>query len=249
MNIQSVAIAQESDVKKTQEKVADGATLEIPTTIPFEGFTYLKKEWIDSEDGIESVSISTAFSNVATPVNWDNMSTYVMMPEWGSTPLRRAWIIRTPTHLEGNEQYLFHYFFHIKYIDGSEKVSDSFTQLIMPKLIEYIDHSGDCIHIRLHWSLGNWSYPQDTEMEIRGIEWESEFSVSHASYRINDPLYEHGRAMKIAKLEKPRVFHGQIWAPRGEEVNYCFNLAFMDTNGKLAQKWDNNDGENFRIII
>ncbi|NLF97396.1 MAG: hypothetical protein GX569_11700 [Candidatus Riflebacteria bacterium] len=251
MKTQPAALAREKDPESAQSKtgISDGIALEVPATLPFEGFTYLKKEWIDQEDDIESVTFGMALGHLNSPVNWENTETFVMMPEWGTSPLRRSWVVRIPTHFEGAERYLFHYFFQIRYINGSEKVSDNFTQLIMPKTVEYIDHSGSCVHIRLHWSLGNWSYPQDTELEVDGIEWGSEFSVSHTAYRSGDRLYEHGRLAAVKKIEMPRVFRAQIWAPRGEEINYCFNMLSIDHEGNLQQKWDNNGGENFKMTI
>lgn len=251
MKTQPAALAHEKAPIPAQQKtgVSDGIALEVPATLPFEGFTYLKKEWIDQEDDIESVVFGMALGHVNTPVDWSNTETFVMMPEWGSSPLRRTWVVRIPTHYEGAERYLFHYFFQIHYTNGSEKVSDNFTQLIMPKNIEYIDHSGSCLHIRLHWSLGGWSYPQDTELEVDGIDWGSDFSVSHAAYRAGDRLYEQGRLAAVKKIEMPRVFRAKIWAPRGEEINYCFNMQIADQNGELQQKWDNNSGENFKMTI
>lgn len=251
MKTQPAALAHETDPELAEPKdgFSDGIALEIPVTLPFEGFTYLKKEWVDQEDDIESVTFGVAFGHLNSPVNWENTQSYTMMPEWGTEPLRRSWVVRIPTHFEGAERYLFHYFFQIRYTSGSEKVSDNFTQLIMPKTIEYIDHSGSCVHIRLHWSLGSWSYPQNTELEVEGIDWGSEFSVSHAAYRSGDRLYKHGRLAAVKRVEMPRVFRTRIWAPRGEEVNYCFSKLSIDQNGELLQKWDNNGGENFKMTI
>ncbi|NCB37491.1 MAG: hypothetical protein EOM80_01870 [Erysipelotrichia bacterium] len=243
-----VAVHQlEQDLQKKTS--SDGIAQEVPFTRPFEGFSYLKKEWVDQEDNIESVSFSMALGHVSCPADWQHMQSFTLMPEWGTSPLKRSWILRIPTHFEGAERYLFHYFFQVRYLDGSEKVSNTFTQLIMPKNIEYIDHSGTCVHVKLHWSLDGWVYPQDTELEVDGIEWGDEFSVSHSPYRLGDRLYEKGRASRIHQIKVPRIFRATIWAPHGEEVNYCFNLVSIDQNSNLHQKWDNNCGENFKLTI
>lgn len=241
--LESVVLQKESSAGN------DGTTQEVPFTRPFEGFTYLKKEWVDHEDNIESVTFSMTLSQINSPANWDHTQSFAMMPEWGTAPLKRSWVVRIPTHLDGAERYLFHYYFEIRYDDGSEKVSDDFTQLIRPRVIEYIDHSGNCVHVKMHWSLSGWSYPQDTELEVAGIEWGEEYSVSHASYRGGDRLYERGRAAAISRLPVPRVYQATIWAPKGEEVNYCFNLVSIDQTGNLCPKWDNNGGENFKMTI
>jgi len=47
----------------------------------------------------------------------------------------------------------------------------------------------------------------------------------------------------------PRVFRATIWGPHREVINYCFNLVSVDQSGNLHQKWDNNDGENFKLTI
>lgn len=249
MTTETGSVVHQHELERESSAAGEGITQEVPSTKPFEGFTYLKKEWVDQEDNIESVTFSMALGQLNTPANWDNTESYIMMPEWGTAPLKRSWVVRIPTHLEGSERYLFHYYFQIRYTDGSEKVSDDFSQLIMPKVIEYIDHSGNCVHVKMHWSLAGWTYPQDTEFEVAGIEWGDEYSVSHSAYRFGDRLYERGRAAAVAHLPVPRVFRATIWAPRGEEVNYCFNLVSIDHSGNLCPKWDNNCGENFKMTI
>lgn len=246
-------------LQKTKDKNAEkpnaggktngGLFFEAPLTRPFEGYTYLKKEWIDQQDDIESVTFSYTFGNLNLPANWDNLKNQVMMPEWGTSPLRRSWIVRLPTHLGSEEKYLFHYFFHIQFQNGIDKVSDTFTELICPRQIEYIDHSGSLTNVRLHWSINGWSYPQDTEFEVDGIEWGSDFSVSQAPYRTGDKLYARGRAALISRIPVPRVFRTLIWAPRGSTINYCFNLISTDAEGQVSEKWDNNSGKDFKIAL
>lgn len=228
---------------------AKGAALDAPFTRPFEGFSYLKKDWVDHEDGIEAVVLHTTISGLNLPANWNLVESFVMMPEWGSLPLRRSWVVRLPTHFNGEEKYLFHHYFQVRYEDGSEKFSDTFTQLIMPKNVEYIDHSGTCTHIIMHWSIDGWSYPQDTELEVAGIEWGEEFSVSQVPYRSGDRLYERGRLYSLQRLPAPRRFHATVWAPRGAVLHYCFVLVNTDADGNLYRRWDNNCGNNFKLTI
>ncbi len=237
------------EISDNNSNAGEGIAQEVPNTSPFEGFSYFKKEWVDHEDNIESVTFSMALSSLNKPANWDNMQSFSMMPEWGTTPLKRSWVVRIPTHFAGAERYLFHYFFQIRYVDGSEKVSDDFTQLIMPRKIEYIDHSGTCVHLKIHWSLNDWTYPQNTELEVDGIAWGDEYSVSHAPYRSGDRLYEGGRAATIAQIKVPRVFRGLIWAPHGEVVNYCFSLEALDEAGIVRKVWNNNGGKNFKLTV
>ncbi len=49
MKTQPAALAREKDPEPAQAKagISDGIALEVPATLPFEGFTYLKKEWVD----------------------------------------------------------------------------------------------------------------------------------------------------------------------------------------------------------
>ncbi len=226
----------------------DGAAVEVPVTRPFEGFTYLKKEWVDQEDGIEKVTFHMTLGPVNLAADWSRTQSFVMMPEWGSVPLRRTWIVRLPTHYEGKDQYLFHYFFQAQFGEGRERISPTFSQLVVPREFEFIDHSGEIIHVRLHWSVGPWSYPQDTELEVDGIDWGSEFSVSHALYRGSDPLYQKGRSLVMKRLPVPRRFRGLIWAPRGSEVVYCFQMVRFDGT-TTETHWDNNFGRDYVLTI
>lgn len=247
MTTEAEIVVQKKD--NQNDTVSKGAALDAPLTMPFEGFTYLKKDWFDHEDGIDSVTLNVTLGPINLPANWNHVDSFVMMPEWGTVPLKRSWVVRLPTHLHTDEKYLFHYYFQARYEDGSEKVSDTFTQLIMPKSVEYIDHSGSCSHITLHWSIDGWSYPQNTELEVEGIDWGDEFSISQAPYRSGDRLFERGRLVTIQRIPAPRRFFATIWAPRGTTLNYCFNLISSDSEGNLQNRWDNNCGNNFKMTI
>ncbi|MBF0543672.1 MAG: hypothetical protein HQM08_04525 [Candidatus Riflebacteria bacterium] len=236
------------EIAKTENTPPEGTTLEAPLTRPFEGFTFLKKEWTDYEDDIERVTINTTLSLPNLPADWSKVESFVMMPEWGTSPLRREWILRLPTHFEGNDQYLFHYFFHIFCNNSTERVSSSFSQMIVPQPFEFIDYGGDYLFVRLHWSVNQWTYPQDTEMECDGIEWGSEFSVSNSPYRREDPLFHSGRSAILERFPVPRRFRAIIWAPRRSELKYCFQMLKC-CNGGLETVWDNNFGKDFSLTI
>jgi len=227
---------------------SEGTTLEIPVTHPFEGYTYIKKEWVDQEDGIDKVTFNMTLGHLNAPADWSHTQTFIMMPEWGQIPLKRTWIVRLPTHLDGKDRYLFHYFFQIYYSNGTERVSNAFTQMLMPREFEYIDHSGDFVHVRLYWSVGSWTYPQNTELEVDGIDWGSEFSVSNAPYRGTDRLYHNGRFLVMQRVAIPRRFRGIIWAPKGAEIRYCFQMVRHIGEG-FELVWDNNFGKDFCLSI
>jgi len=215
---------------------------------PFEGFSYLRKEWIDQEDGIEKVTFNMTLSPVNLPADWRKTEVSVMMPQWGTIPLKRTWIVRLPTHFQGMDRYLFHYFFQTFYSNSTDRVSSTFTQLIVPKEFEYIDHSGEVLFVKLHWSVGNWSYPQDTDLEVDGIEWGSENSISNAPYRMNDRLFQSGRFLLMKRIPLPRRFRGLIWAPKGSELKYCFQLIKYRAEENEV-KWDNNFGKDYCLTI
>jgi hypothetical protein len=226
----------------------EGTTIEAPQTRPFEGFFFLRKEWIDQEDGIDRVTLNISLGQVNSPADWTQTETVVMMPEWGTSPLHRTWIVRLPTHFAGQERYLFHYFFQIFYRDGSDRMSSFFSQLIVPHSFECIDHSGEMLFVRLHWSIDGWSYPQDTELEIDGIDWGSEFSISNVPYRTNDRLFQRGRHLLLQRFPMPRRFRGIIWSPQGSEVSYCFQLIRYKPEGSEIL-WDNNFGKDYGLTI
>lgn len=230
------------------DPTTSGAAVELPTMRPFEGFVYLRKEWVDHEDSIDTVSFNMTLSQASLPADWNRTQSFAMMPEWGTSPLRRTWIVRLPTHYQDQDSYLFHYFFQITHTNGSEQVSNAFSQLIVPREFEYIDHSGGFVHARLHWSVGAWTYPQTTELELDGIEWGSEFSVSNAPYRATDSLYQKGRLLLVQRQALPRRFRGRIWAPMGAEVRYCFQLV-QQVGDSVEMMWDNNVGRDYQLTM
>ncbi len=241
-------LVSQTDSSEINPRPIEGASTETSHTRPFEGFIYLRKEWIDQEDNIDRVTFNTTKSHENLPADWTKTETFVMMPQWGSVPLKRTWIVRLPTHFEGQDKYLFHYFFQVFYSNSEDRVSNTFSQLVVPHNFEFIDHSGEMLFVRLHWSIGNWSYPQDTELEADGIEWGSESSICNAPYRSNDRLFQSGRFLSMKRLAIPRRFRGLIWAPKGSEVKYCFHLIKYkpDANEDL---WDNNFGKDYCITI
>ncbi len=231
-------------------RALDGAAIEAPVTHPFEGFVFLRKEWVDQEEGIGEVCFNYVLSPLNQPADWAKVQSHVMMPQWGQQPLSRIWIVRLPTHLDGHDSYLFHYYFTMKSAQtGAEpRASETFTQLIAPREVECLDYSGQLTNARLHWSIGNWEYPQDTEMEVDGIGWGSEFSVSQVPYRGNDPLYLKGRLLSMRRLELPRRFRARIWGPRGSTVRFCFHLMRLGADDPLS-RWDNNQGRDYSITL
>ncbi len=234
--------------ERAPSETPNDAAVELPSTKPFEGWFFLRKEWIDQEEGIEKVTLNYTIGPANLPADWSHTHTYEMMPEWGTNPLHRTWIIRLPTHLEEKDRYLFHYYFQVHFHNGSERVSHTFTQLIMPHAFEFLDHAGDFLYVRLHWSVGPWSYPQDTEMEVEGIDWGSEFSVSNVPYRGTDRLFHNGRVLVMKRLTPPRRFRGFIWAPKGSEIRYCFQMARYKGDG-FEIVWDNNFGRDYSLNI
>jgi len=247
MNDQSATVSLSTSVA-TSTDGRDGVSIELPVTRPFEGFTYMRKEWTDQEDGIEKVTINISLGHVGQSANWKSTEVFMMMPEWGTEPLRRTWIVRLPTHLDGQDRYLFHYFFQVFYKNGSERVSHTFSQLVVPQPFAFIDHAGDFLFVRLHWSVGAWTYPQNTDLECEGIEWGSEFSVSNLPYRRDDKLFQNGRILVMNRLTAPRHYQGVIWAPRGSEINYCFQMVRHGPDG-IETLWDNNFGKNYRLTV
>ncbi len=248
-NANNAEVLQKEMVKEETHKAScDGIAQELSETMPFEGYSYIKKEWIDQDDCIASVKLFVTLGQISLPANWNNTSSFEMMPEWGSVPLKRSWIVRLPTHYNGNEKYLFHYYYQVRYEDGRENATDTFTQLIVPHEFEYIDYSGECTHVKLHWSLDDWTYPQFTELEVDGIKWGDDFSVSQALYRSGDKSFENGRAALISRIAVPRVFKGIIWAPRGSKISYCFQMTTW-TDEELQIRWDNNYGRDYKLNI
>ncbi|MBF0408105.1 MAG: hypothetical protein HQM10_12160 [Candidatus Riflebacteria bacterium] len=239
---------QTTETLKNNVSSPEGSSLEALINRPFEGYTYIKKEWVDQEDNIEKVTINVTLSPQNLPADWSKVDSFVMMPEWGTVPLKRSWILRLPTHFQDCDQYLFHYFFHIHYTNASERISSTFSQLIVPQSFEFIDYAGENLFVRLHWSVGSWTYPQNTEMECDGIEWGSEFSVSNLPYRRDDPLFYNGRALVMERLPAPRRFRAIISAPRRAEIKYCFQMSSLK-NDTLENFWDNNFGRDFSLTI
>ncbi len=64
----------------------DGAATEVAETRPFEGFFYLRKEWLDQEECIEKVTFNMTLGRQNLPADWNNTQSCVMMPEWGRHP-------------------------------------------------------------------------------------------------------------------------------------------------------------------
>jgi len=139
-----------------------------------------------------------------------------------------------------HEHYAFHHYFEIFY-HGQRHYSPLFTEEIVTKEIEYVDHVGNVGGLCVYWSIYDWDAPQYTPTEEQNfIAWYGEDNPfrSHKLYASeNKDEFIRIRSEMIAALPMPRRFLANIRAPRGVPVNQGWHAGGMYSANR-SERWE-----------
>jgi hypothetical protein len=100
------------------------------------------------------------------------------------------------------------------------------------------------------WSVGGWNAPNWSQARLEGLalaydkdepghDQEGEGVADEAMYEM------------VQTVPLPRRFVGKVWGPRGATVEYSMLLLRTNTptQGDEFEKWDNNGGKNYSIVL
>lgn len=207
---------------------------------------YLRKEWVDVEDGIETVLLHYTMAHLGQAPDWERKTeTREMFPEWGWNRKRRSKVIWLGRDLDGKEQYNLHYKFQV--IGARPRETEVYVEeIVADGSLTFVDHVGDYTNVCLYWSVNGWGAYNYSTMFEAGVEYDHPFSSLRFYRHAHDPEFLRGRYEMLRGMPLPHVFHGKVHAPRGSRVNFCFHIMRRgDPYGRDYDFWDNNEGLNY----
>jgi hypothetical protein len=232
---------------------------------------YLMKTFEDREPDIEFVNIHYTWTPAGQPPNWGDHRETRTMPrggvilrgsggvtrdesgQAGETVVERVElpddgvrrkVLRLPnviyTDGTAHERYDLHHYFEI-FRRGHQYHSGLFTEEIVPKEIEYIDHVGNLGGMCVYWSVYDWNTPQYTPTEEHNFaDWYGEDSPyrSYKFYGSEDKEnFLRIRSAMLAALPMPRRFVAQIHGPRGATIHQGWHTGGMWAENK-DDEWE-----------
>ena len=197
---------------------------------------YLRKEWQDSEEGIETVVLHWITTRVEQEPNWKRAhATTVMLPQPPSLPILRScsvWVVspfsRTRfLNAESPEErsFLLHSFYEVIQ-RGRTWSTEPTQQEIRAEQIIHTDLSGDYTQASLYYSLDGLAHVNRVPMFLEGVPLKYQRLLSLPERQVGDAEYKAWakRSHFVARLSVPHIFRGQLWGPVGTRALYAIYL-------------------------
>jgi hypothetical protein len=194
---------------------------------------FLRKEWQDPENGIETVILHW----IATPLEhepcWTKANRMVMTARSNVSPVRRRcslWVAppfsrRSLFAMNPVEQptgFLLHSFFEVVQ-RGRVWKTETESQEMRSVIITHSDPSAECTEAFLHYSLDELEHVQSVAMVLEGVPPSYQLLPSFPA-GVLCPKSQKKRAKKykhMARLPLPHTFRGRIWGPPETRVLYA----------------------------
>jgi hypothetical protein len=197
---------------------------------------FLRKEWQDPEEGIETVVLHWTTTGVDQEPNWKRAHpTTVMLPQFASSPIRRfcsVWVVppfsRTRFLSAGSPEeriFVLHSFCEVVH-RGRTWSSEPTRQEMRAEQITYSDLSGDYTQAFLYYSLDGLADMNRMPMLLEGIPPKYQRLPSLPEHQAGDAEYKAWarRSHIVVRLPLPHVFRGQLWGPVGTRALYGIYL-------------------------
>jgi hypothetical protein len=208
----------------------------------------LTKVWVDPEPGIDTVEIRYTWCCQEEEPRWEGDEyAEIMVPVPGTDPTVRTAALEIPRYVDGRESYLLHY----RFGPGGEHVSGYspvFADEIVTAEVEYIDAEGALTEVRALWSVGGSSDPNWSQAVLQGLPITPGPTGPHPEQDglADDAIYE-----LVQTVPLPRRYVAKVWGPRGETVEYVYQL--LRTNSPLPDedfaRWDDNGGKKYYVTL
>jgi hypothetical protein len=224
---------------------------------------FLRKDWRDSEDGIEMVVLHWVATRQGLQPNWKRAhATTVMNPQPGTYPAMRScqlWITppfpRTQLlamNAETHSRFLLHSFCEI--IQHGRVWSTEVTvQEIRAEIVTYSDTTGEFTHAVLYYSLDGFTPGNRSLMCVEGLppRYQDPPMLPEHEASNKEYLLWGRRSRRIAELPLPHIFQGQIWGPLGARALYSIYVSRQQTYNPFTEggAWVLQDGRPRQIQL
>jgi len=224
---------------------------------------FLRKEWRDSEDGIETVLLHWTTSRLEQEPNWIRArQTTVMISQPAIHPGLRAcslWVIPPfsrqrllTVESQDGPKFLLHSFCEVVQ-RGKIWSTEVTSQEIRAVTIAQSDQSAECTQAFLYYSLDALAHVNCVPMFLEGLP---------RKYQCLSPLPEHRpseeehqtwarRYRLMTRLPAPHTFYGQIWGPANTRALYTVYFSRQGTYNPFSEGgfWLLRDGGPWEVML
>jgi len=211
----------------------------------------LTKVWIDPRPNFENVEIRYKWSPLGEQVTFKgDEDCEVMAAVPNTNPTVRRAILEIPRYLNDKDNYLFHYQFIPGGTQGQGPLSPIFTEEIVAREVEYVDHDGWVTEVRVVWGVEGWTAPNLTQAELKGLELKLPPDTPGHD-REGEGIADAAIYELIQTVPLPRHWVAKVWGPKGSTVEHAFQLLRNNTPtvGDDGERWDNNNAQNYRLSL
>jgi hypothetical protein len=193
---------------------------------------FLRKDWRDPEDGIETVILHWTTTVVGQEPGWRRANQVVMVPQPATAPVRRhcsVWItppfprkrLLTREPEEQPAKFLFHSFFTVIQ-RGRMWSTEVENQEIRGRMVSHSDPSVEYTQAFLYYSLDELAHVNCVPMFLEGLPAKFQFlpPLPGGTVSAEDHKMRARRSKLIARLSAPHTFCGQLWGPAGTRALY-----------------------------
>ena len=208
---------------------------------------FLRQEWRDAEEGVETVLLHWATTRLGQEPNWRRShNTTVMLPQAGTNPVLRVcpvWVSPpfSPQQLLATEspeslRFLLHSFGEV--IQRGRLWSTEAThQEIRATPVTHRDDSGEYTQAFLFYSLDGFVHLNRLPMRLEGLPLRNQRMLSLPEHRPHEKEYRTWarRDEFVARLPLPHIFHGRIWGPVGARAVYSIYMQRQGANTPFSE--------------
>jgi hypothetical protein len=210
----------------------------------------LTKVWVDPSPDFENVEIRYTWSPLGEAGKFEGEEDAEVMAVVPNTnPRIRQAILEIPRYLHNKDNYLFHY----QFIPGGTQrapMSPIFTEEILAREVAYVDNEGWATELRVLWSVDGWGAPNLTQAKLEGLDLNVGADLPGHD-REGEGIADEAIYELVQTVPLPRRYVAKVWGPKGSTVEYAFQLLRTNTPtlGEEGDRWDNNEEQNYRVVL
>jgi hypothetical protein len=207
---------------------------------------YLRKEWVDQEDGIESVLLHYTCTPLDAWPDWERFRNTRVLVDQGGFPRRHEKVISMPESVYDeargwHPEYRLHHYFEV-FQHGRQWSTDLFTEEIACRDLEFTDDAGLVTNICIYWSVGDWGAPVYSPMEDPRFPADSEFTAKRYYNYWDRDRYHASKFHMLQAIPLPHRWQGRMWAPRGATVVQQYHVGRTYPEQERFETWLGPDG-------
>jgi hypothetical protein len=198
---------------------------------------FLRQEWRDQEDGIETVVLHWVVSGNEQEPNWRrSQQAAVMMPQPATYPAVRTCVVwvtppfsrtRMLSHDQDDSLSFLLHSFHEVVQRGRTWSTEVSRQEMRSAWVTHSDASGEFSQASLCYTLDDFTHVNYTPMFLEGASYRQQHWLLLPE-RQPSATTERAwlrRHQYASRLPAPHRFHGRVWGPHGARALYALYLS------------------------